>query len=245
MAHYYTKQGQPQHFQTVASGKNKGNLRPSTVRDAKKHRLVPSVTTILGVLDKGEGLTVWKIEQALAKYKAEQAGEKLIQRDYAAEGTSIHAVIESYIETGKTVQPDYWPFPSAMPKDYINCYKGLKKSLGLTDPVAEESFATEVYGGSVDIHDPEQNIIIDLKTKDGIIDDKKLKTLCTAEYGMQLVAYREGLGMGAATCVSWFVSRTDPHQHNWYIWKEEELERCAKMFELTTDLWYLKTKLGE
>jgi len=247
MGHYYDKGGSPCHYQPIKTGKNKGNLRGTTVADARKLDLVPSVTTILDVLSKGEGLTNWKIEQALSKFKMEQSGEEFIQRDYAEEGTQIHAVIEGYILNGKKNNPTPEDFlvvanPEADPKDYIRCYEAMRDSLGLTAPVAEKSFATDVYGGSVDIHDSDQNFVIDLKTKDGILDDKRMKTLCTDEYGMQLVAYREGLKMGGATCVSWFVSRTHPHSHNWVVWDEERLEKCEEMFELATKLWYLKKR---
>ena len=58
--HYYTQDGQSAH---VIIGKN-GNERNTTVADARKMGLLPSVTSVLGIMDKPQ-LTSWKIEQAI------------------------------------------------------------------------------------------------------------------------------------------------------------------------------------
>lgn len=58
--HWYKADGSPCHEVPYADPK-KGN-RPTTLRDAKKLRLFPSVTTVLGVLAK-PGLEKWKAEQ--------------------------------------------------------------------------------------------------------------------------------------------------------------------------------------
>lgn len=58
--HWYTKDGKPMH--TIIA-KGSGLPRATTLRDAKQLGLLPSVTTILGVLEK-PALTTWKIEQA-------------------------------------------------------------------------------------------------------------------------------------------------------------------------------------
>src|SRR5690348_5070970 len=63
MSHYYelTNAGViPRHFVDVAS--RPGELRPTTIRDAKKFGWTPSVTTILNLLDK-PALTDWKIQE--------------------------------------------------------------------------------------------------------------------------------------------------------------------------------------
>lgn len=64
-AHWYQRDGVPLHF--VASAKDAsptGALRPTTLRDARKLGLVPSVTNILGVIAKPD-LTAWLQEQAV------------------------------------------------------------------------------------------------------------------------------------------------------------------------------------
>ena len=59
-AHWYQRDGVPLH--TVLSAK--GEPRPTTLRDARKLGLLPSVTNILGVIAK-PGLTSWLQEQAV------------------------------------------------------------------------------------------------------------------------------------------------------------------------------------
>ncbi|NDG03303.1 MAG: hypothetical protein EB119_08965, partial [Synechococcaceae bacterium WBB_34_004] len=58
--HWYTENGESAH---VVIGKN-GNERNTTVADARKMGLLPSVTSVLGIMDKPQ-LTAWKIEQAI------------------------------------------------------------------------------------------------------------------------------------------------------------------------------------
>jgi hypothetical protein len=59
-SHWYSRTGEPCHTVPARSGE----LRPTNVRDARKLRLLPSVTNVLGVLNKPE-LAQWKMEQAV------------------------------------------------------------------------------------------------------------------------------------------------------------------------------------
>src|SRR5262252_4924511 len=59
-AHWYRRDGEPLH--SVLS--SKGELRPTTLRDARKLGLLPSVTNVLGVIHKPE-LVEWKVTQAV------------------------------------------------------------------------------------------------------------------------------------------------------------------------------------
>src|SRR5512143_2307474 len=59
-AHWYQPDGEPLH--SVPSAK--GELRPTTLRDARKLGLLPSVTNVLGVINKPE-LVEWKMTQAV------------------------------------------------------------------------------------------------------------------------------------------------------------------------------------
>ena len=76
--HWYTEQGESAH---VVIGKN-GNERNTTVADARKMGLLPSVTSVLGIMDKPQ-LTAWKIEQAIMSSLTlpREEGEEL--EDYA------------------------------------------------------------------------------------------------------------------------------------------------------------------
>src|SRR5262252_4840711 len=59
-AHWYRRDGEPMH--TVLS--TKGEPRATTLRDARKLGLLPSVTNVLGVINRPE-LVEWKMTQAV------------------------------------------------------------------------------------------------------------------------------------------------------------------------------------
>jgi len=59
--HWYTATGEARHTMPKADGSGDRN---TTLRDAKKHRLIPSVTTLLGMFAK-PGLDRWKQDQLL------------------------------------------------------------------------------------------------------------------------------------------------------------------------------------
>jgi len=150
--HWYEQDGTPAYTQIIKTGKNKGKERPTTLRDAKKFNLVPSVTTILGVLDK-PALNHWKLKRAVAEAK----GETVEENNAAEIGSAIHGAIEHWIETGE-YKGEYGA--------YAHLCESIFKQLGVTNPVAERSFATDDFAGAVDLHDPTQRILIDFKTKD-------------------------------------------------------------------------------
>ena len=64
-AHWYSAAGQACH--EVPNKSKPGTSRPTTLRDARTMKLLPSVTTILGLLDKPQ-LTDWKLEQVTAEF---------------------------------------------------------------------------------------------------------------------------------------------------------------------------------
>jgi hypothetical protein len=65
-AHWYHADGRSCHTQPVKS--RPGDTRPTTLADARKLKLLPSVTGILGVLDKPQ-LTDWKLEQLSKEWR--------------------------------------------------------------------------------------------------------------------------------------------------------------------------------
>lgn len=109
-SHWYTLDGQAHH--EVAKKDGKG-MRPTNLADARKLNLVPSVTTILRILDK-PALNAWKVEQAVlaivtAKRKDGETDDAFVDRVLHQEkqqeqeaqiardkGTEIHDAIEAY-----------------------------------------------------------------------------------------------------------------------------------------------------
>ena len=94
--HWYTKDGTPAYTQLVASGKRKGLDRPTTLRDARKLSLVPSVTTLMNLMDK-PALTHWKIKRAVEKALDPF---NFVEDNSAEEGSRIHGIVEKWIEEG-------------------------------------------------------------------------------------------------------------------------------------------------
>ena len=121
--HWYHQDGTPA-YTVIAKGT--GQPRPTTLRDARQLNLLPSVTTILRVLD-APALTAWKVEQAVLAVMTtpRQPGETddvFIQRVLHADrvqdeeaqkarnrGTAIHDALEAYF-TGQDIDGEILPW---------------------------------------------------------------------------------------------------------------------------------------
>ena len=74
--HWYRCDGTPVHRLPTADGQGE---RPTTLRDARRLKLYPSVTSILGILAK-PGLEKWKLDQvALATLRAPKLTDPLVE----------------------------------------------------------------------------------------------------------------------------------------------------------------------
>lgn len=198
--HWYTKDGAPVY---TIIGKN-GKERNTTLRDAREHGYIPSVTTILNVAAK-PGLMVWLQQQAIlaaltlprADGEPEDAwldrvlvDSKAQGRDAADRGTAMHAEIQAHIERKAK---DY-------PKYVFAAKNALDAHFGTQEWICEESFGHELgFGGKADLHC--NGIVVDIKTKEKIDE----KTTAYDEHLLQLAAYREGLGYPTARCANLFV----------------------------------------
>ena len=252
--HWYDEHGKPAYTQITASGKNKGEERPTTIRDAKKLSLLPSVTTVTSILDK-PALTHWKIGRAIDILKGDiyswmkknqmpsgipasfKLMFKVVQPDMenkAERGSEIHAALEQYLhneEYDKECQP------------YIDILNSVLEELGIAQDAEmhpERSFASKLgYGGAVDL--PiyvGDGVIIDFKTKD--MDTEKCKKLkAYDEHIMQLGAYRMGLELPKAKVYNLFLSRDNPTVYKLIEWTEEETQYGEQMFMSVFNTWKL------
>ena len=108
-SHWYKEDGSPCHLLPRASG---DGLRPTTLRDARRLKLFPSVTSILGIFAKPQ-LDKWKMRQvALASMRIDRTDgesddyladriidEAFEQVEQAADlGSRIHDAIEKHFE---------------------------------------------------------------------------------------------------------------------------------------------------
>jgi hypothetical protein len=198
--HWYDKDGQPAYTIIGTNGKE----RATTLRDAKKHGYVPSVTTILGLLHK-PGLETWKLQNMLlaALTLPREDGEsetdwiervmqdsKATGKEAMDRGSRMHDVLEKfYIYRNKT--PQIWP------SYCIEIDRTLVGHFQTQNWIPEKSFFDPMgFGGKVDLH--ADGIVVDFKSKEGSLDDVKKYN----EQIMQLSAYRVGLGMPKARCAN-------------------------------------------
>ena len=231
--HWYRLDGAPAYRIT---GKN-GVERNTTLRDAREHNLVPSVTTILSIAAK-PGLTNWLQQQvllaALTLPRKENEPEsdwlervmsdaKSTGREAADRGTRMHGELEKYFD-GNSHDAPYYCFQVEKALDAHFGEHVLWES--------ERSFAFNGYGGKVDLSAP--NIVVDFKSKEGNLD----KIQIYESLPMQLAAYRVGLQMPSARCANVFFNEQGDVkiiEHD-----EQELEKSWKMFSSLFYYWKLK-----
>jgi len=234
--HWYTQEGEPMYTIIGANGKE----RNTNLRDAKKENLVPSVTTILGMIAK-PALENWKIDQALksALTLEQYEGESLKSFTYrckddsksigikaAKEGTKIHAMIErGFLGEGTS-------------KTYEIIKDWLDENFPDEEWIAEDSFCAESgYGGKIDLYS-KSGIFVDFKTKDNL-EGKDPAKLVYDEHGMQLSAYAQGCGYDDVERVSIFVDRGDTELIACHIWDKDSQAKHTAMFNAILDYWKL------
>lgn len=244
-SHWYTRTGDSAYTVTAKNGEQ----RPTTLRDAKKMGLVPSVTTIIKAAA-NPGLEAWKLNQmmlaALTLPRADgeseesfvsrvQADSKEQARKAAERGTEVHAAIEQFFDG--TIQADSLPYLEAV-------YKAVDKQFGTLRWSSEKSFADPSgFGGKVDLHAMDgDGVVIDFKTKE-FTSDSLEKAQGFDENCMQLAAYRVGLQIPKARCANVFVSVIEPGLVVVKEWAQEDLDRGWKMFDALKTYWYAKSQL--
>ena len=236
--HWYTKDGTPAYTTIGKTGE-----RATTLRDARKDGLLPSVTTINGQLSKA-GLDTWKQQQVLLAaltlpretnepeqewLKRVMQDSKATGREAAERGTAIHAIIEGYFEQM------YLPEKPAY-LDEID--KVLKDAFGSQPWLAEKSFGHHLgYGGKCDLM-AKTGYIVDFKTKDTVLD----KVDVYFEHEMQLAAYREGLNLPTARCAIVFVNGTT-NQVKLIEIEEPQLQKSWECFQHLLRVYQIKNNL--
>jgi hypothetical protein len=244
--HWYTKSGEPAY-----SVKNKdGHQRPTTLRDARKLGLVPSVTTIIKCAA-SPGLEAWKLQQMMlaaltlprAPEETEESFIGRIQSDSkeqakaaAERGSEVHAALESFFETRHVTSK----FSGAV----LGTESQIVKVFGDLEWSTEKSFGHPLgFGGKVDLHSSDGNgVVIDFKTKE-FTSDQVEKVQGYDEHLMQLGSYRVGLDLPDARCANVFVSVTEPGLVVIREWSQEDLKRGWLMFESLLNYWYAKSGL--
>ncbi len=241
MAHWYKLDG------TLVNG--------ATVRDARKHNLYPSVTTVLGILAK-PGLDIWKTDQAILSAltfpNPDNAKEyellKLIKDDSKEQskvamekGTLIHNLTERNIKKEYIDWNEYSPdINKTLMSVECEFTKIIDKPIYI-----EESFVDLQYGfaGTPDL------LAYLLNNDVGLFDHKTQST----KKGEKIKKYPEWLYQLAAcnilTCrqanrfFNTVISTTEPGRVELVEWKQEEIDHAEEVFLTMLKLFKLIKKI--
>jgi hypothetical protein len=248
-AHWYQPDGVPLH--TVLSAK--GEPRPTTLRDARKLNLLPSVTNILGVIAKPE-LTAWLQEQAvmaaltlprLAGETEDAFARRVVEdsqstRDGAADfGTAFHAGAE---RVASTLEVDDDHPAAAWLAHYRVWFQGNAALLNWTEKVLVNRAIG--YAGTADLfieHAVHGPTLVDLKTMKSASRTGKAGALLKPykSWCYQLAAYRKALGL-PVKCMNLIVNSVEPSIPIEHVWTEAEMEQGEAAFEAAHRLWVIE-----
>lgn len=198
MTHWYDiESGAPRYQVPTADGKR---MRQTTLADARKLRLVPSVTGIMDVLAK-PALNRWLFnngcraselmprnpgESDEAWFARLDAEARRPGEEAADTGTDLHGALEAHFrrEGGITPAPRWKPHCEAV-------QAALYERFGRQPWDVERSFAHPLgFGGKTDLSAPD--IVADHKSKPRIEVGKRY---AYDNHPMQLAAYAVGLGI--------------------------------------------------
>lgn len=245
-SHYYWPDGRPCYEVEMKS--KKGEMRSTTLADARKLGLIPSVTTYLSLLSK-PFLTSWKIEQAIMAALTLPAidGESIDDRarrivrdaDQQADdarklGTLIHSAIEDYVlrhevTQDPTIKHLFYPFKEWWDANCVELVYSEKS-------VVHHQIG---YAGRVDCKAKLKGIGL------AMIDFKSRKPTAKGAFAtydddaMQLSAYREADSLvlpRADTCVSFLINSQEPGIHI-HQWSEDDLTHAWECFKGVCHLW--------
>jgi len=249
-SHWYSLDGKPCH---TVPNKDGDGTRTTTLRDARKLNLLPSVTTIIGILDKPQ-LTKWKMREAAKAAIAIPGpqGEEPLERfaDRAIEhamsqvgeaadlGTKIHNAIENLMR-GSAEEP------SEQMQPYVKPVLEWMRSVGVKVTHSEIVLVNAVHGfaGRVDA----LFTWGDSFGKMGILDFKTKKTKegekveAYDEHLLQLAAYAAthyGAGqLQHVVAANLFISSTEPGRLEVVKHDKEKMVAAYEAFTQMCAIW--------
>lgn len=244
-SHWYSRDGKPAYTML----KKDGGERSTTLRDARKHGLLPSVTTIFNIMAK-PGLDKWKLSKAVeaAMNVERDQGEpddryidRVIERsrdevtEAANLGTRIHDAIDAAFDG---VEPD------DILKPYVEPTMQYLATLKLHDIQREDVVVnpTHGYAGRVDLlaRFGKSNICIDFKTRKTTENQK----VTPYEFQpMQIAAYSMAAFGSLENChgANVYISTTEPGRIEIAAYNPDQLQTEFEAFKSMCALWrYIK-----
>jgi hypothetical protein len=252
-SHWYFPDGTPLHEVPRADGKGQ---RPTSLRDARKLGLFPSVTNVLSILAK-PGLDAWKQEQAIlaALTLPRTEGETLddfakrVLVDMTSEvgraadrGSAVHAAIEGY------AQGRWLPEDKGVARLFEPARQWFDKEVLAVHSVEIATAHLEWgYAGRVDLvatlRSTGRPTVIDFKTQKTRRDkDGSFKPILHDTWPLQLEAYRMALasrdkGLADAAIASVVIGSTDPVPVVVKVWDDADKDGYFRAFLAARDLW--------
>jgi hypothetical protein len=252
-SHWYFPDGTPLHEVPRADGKGS---RPTSLRDARKLGLFPSVTNVLSILAK-PGLDAWKQEQAIlaALTLPRTEGETLddfakrVLVDMTSEvgraadrGSAVHSAIEGY------AQGRWLPEDKEIARLFEPARQWFDKEVIAVHSVEIATAHLEWgYAGRVDLvatlRSTGRPTVIDFKTQKTRRDkDGSFKPILHDTWPLQLEAYRMALasrdkGLADAAIASVVIGSTDPVPVVVKVWDDADKDGYFRAFLAARDLW--------
>jgi hypothetical protein len=247
-SHWYTLDGRPMHKVPTADGRGERN---TTLRDARVHKLLPSVTAIAKGIDK-PALSKWKMNQvALAAGRTprmpEETEDYWVKRvlDAAFEQVSDAAELGSRIHNALDDAWDGTPVPAEL-QSYCHPVLEWQRAKGLRMLDREVVLVNPAHGfaGRCDVlfswGDPlSDNIgILDYKTKKTKPGEK---AVAYEDQGMQLAAYaatRWGeSALPRVLAANVFISTTEPGRMDVCKHEPQDLVTYWECFKALCLVW--------
>jgi hypothetical protein len=251
---YYRSTGLPCY--EVECKSKPGQMRPTTIRDARELDLVPSVSTI-GKIIYSPSLENWKAEQIVkAAWETPEVKQtedgcvvpltyvqwKLEVLELADEisstaadtGSAIHKAVEEYLTTGTCVG-EYYDWQKTFAKWWLSQSWFNMPNEYTPNIQSEDYIGTEFgYGGRYDIY-VGGSIIIDLKTQNA--KGKPFKFY--RSWGRQLAAYAQPLK--ATRLISVAIDSQDSSKIEAFEWPDRE--KLLTEFMCAQILWLSENDL--
>ena len=252
-SHWYFPDGTPLHEVPRADGKGS---RPTSLRDARKLGLFPSVTNVLSILAK-PGLDAWKQEQAILAALTLPRTEEETLDDFAKRvlvdmtsevgraadlGSAVHAAIEGY------AQGRWLPEDKGVARLFEPARQWFDKEVLAVHSVEIATAHLEWgYAGRVDLvatlRSTGRPTVIDFKTQKTRRDkDGSFKPILHDTWPLQLEAYRMALasrdkGLADAAIASVVIGSTDPVPVVVKVWDDADKDGYFRAFLAARDLW--------
>lgn len=242
--HWYTPDGHPRHRIESADGE----FRNTTLRDARKLGLMPSVTGILNCIDK-PALGDWRLRQVvdacaavgLAGEVTDQTFREIKDRafaqvaDAADLGSKIHAAVENYLLTGEA--------PAGDLLIYLDPVIEFLKTVNITPIEVEKILVSKLHGyaGTVDLlfkwgEGDSKLGILDWKTRR---TRKGQKVKAYDGQDLQLAAYAAAAygadQLGEVMAANIVISTTEPGRMD--VLRHNDLRASWEAFQAVAATW--------